>query len=88
MVGMLVGVAALSAWGFHRFAELTAALPTPLPFGLTPAEYQVKLAEYTAAVNAALRVEYREIFIATAALCALGALLGLALGSRKVAAAK
>jgi MFS family permease len=88
MVGMLVGVAALSAWGFHRFAELTATLPTPLPFGLTPAEYQVKLAEYTAAVNEALRVEYREIFIATAALCALGALLGLALGGRKVAAAK
>jgi MFS family permease len=83
MVGMLVGVAALSAWGFHRFAELTANLPTPFPFGVAPEEYQRQLAVYTAAVDAALRVEYREIFIATAALCALGALVGLLLGRHR-----
>jgi len=82
MVGMLVGVAGLSAWGFHRFAELTVDLPTPLPFGITPEEFQAQLAAYTNAVNEALRVEYREIFLATAGLCVLGALLALFLGGR------
>ena len=83
MVGMLVGVAALSAWGFHRFAELTTNLPTPLPFGITTEEYNAQLAVYNAALDAALRVEYREIFVATAAICGLGALLGLFLGRRR-----
>lgn len=86
MVGMLVGVAALSAWGLHRFQELTARLDTPLPFGLTEAEFRAKLAVYNAAVREALRVEYREMFLATAALCAFGVLVALALGRRHRAA--
>jgi MFS family permease len=74
-VGMLVGVAALTAWGLHRFQSLTAKLDTPLPFGLDPADYQAKLAVYQLAVKAALHTEYREIFLATAAVCLLGAVL-------------
>jgi MFS family permease len=85
MVGMLVGVAALSAWGLHRFQELTAALPTPLPFGITPEEYARQLAAYTTALQGALHTEYREIFLATAAICAVGALLALLLGRRRSA---
>jgi MFS family permease len=77
MVGMLAGVAALTAWGLHRFQSLTATLNTPFPFGMTPAEYQVKLTAYQAAVRAALHTEYHEIFLATAGICVLGALLGL-----------
>ncbi|GGN41800.1 MFS family permease [Actinoplanes campanulatus] len=77
MVGMLLGVATLTAWGLHRFQTLTAALDTPLPFGVDPAEYQARLAVYEAAVKAALQTEYREIFLVTAGVCVLGALLGL-----------
>jgi len=72
MMGMLLGVAALSAWGFYRFQSLTADLDTPLPFGVEPAVYATRLAEYEGRVRAALHTEYSEIFLLTAALCALG----------------
>lgn len=81
-MGMLLGVAALSAFGLHRFQELTAKLATPLPFGVTQEEYTRLLAEYTAAVRAALRTEYREIFLVTAVLCGVGALVALTLPGR------
>ncbi|MGC5022693.1 MFS transporter [Micromonospora sp. DT47] len=84
MMGMLLGVAALSAWGLHRFAELTADLATPLPFGIEAAEFRRQLDAYNDAIQVALRTEYAEIFTATAVLCALGALASLALGGRSV----
>ncbi len=83
MMGMLLGVAALSAWGLHRFHEFTKDLVPPLPFGVTAEEYNKQFAVYRAALDAALRAEYREIFLATAAICVLGALFGLLLGSRR-----
>ena len=82
MVGMLVGVATLSAWGLHRFQALTARLDTPLPFGVAPDEYRRRFAAYELAVKAALRTEYHEIFLATAVICVAGALLGLLLPGR------
>jgi len=82
MMGMLLGVAALTAWGLHRFRTLTAKLDTPLPFGVDPAEYKARLAQYQVALKAALQTEYREIFYATAGVCVLGALLALLLASR------
>jgi MFS family permease len=83
--GMLIGVAALTAWGLHRFAELTGALATPLPISPTggvvdPLEYQRQLATYTAAVNDALLVQYREIFALTAGCTVLAAVVAIALG--------
>jgi len=83
-MGMLLGVAALSAWGLHRFHQLTATLNTPLPFGVTPEEYARQLDAYTAAVRTALRIEYREMFLATAGLCGLGGLIALVLPGRTV----
>jgi MFS transporter, DHA2 family, triacylglyceride efflux pump len=78
--GMLIGIATLSAWGLHRFTELTATLNTPLPFGVDAPTYAHQLADYTRALNAALLVEYQEVFAITSALCVLGALTAAALG--------
>jgi hypothetical protein len=74
MTGMLVGVAALSAWGLHRFQALTADLGTPLPFGVNAQVYKQQLASYQLALQTALRTEYREIFLLTSGVCLLGAL--------------
>jgi MFS family permease len=82
-MGMLLGVAALSAWGLHRFQTLTAHLDTPLPFGVTPAEYQQRLDAYTVAVRAALRTEYGDTLSITALLCGLATLIGLTLPGRR-----
>jgi MFS family permease len=82
MMGMLLGVAGLSAWGFHRFQSLTADLDTPLPFGVEPAVYAGRLAEYEGRIRSALHTEYSEIFLITAALCAAGLLLALLLPHR------
>lgn len=79
MMGMLVGIAVLAAWGLHRFHQLTAELATPLPFGKDPSVFARELAAYQQALSAALRVEYREIFLITAGICLAGALLSLAL---------
>ena len=86
MSGMLVGVAALSAWGLHRFRELTAELATPLPFDVPPETYPRLLAAYQLAVQAALRTQYREIFLLTVAVCLLGAAGALLLDRRGQAA--
>jgi len=81
--GMLIGIAALSAWGLHRFTELTASLNTPLPFGVDAARYAEELAAYTQAVQVALLTQYREIFQLTAVLCLAGALSAALLGRRR-----
>jgi MFS family permease len=77
MTGMLIGVAALSAWGLHRFRELTATLNTPLTFGLPPDEAKRLIDEYRRALTDALLTEYHEIFLITGAICVLGAALSL-----------
>jgi hypothetical protein len=80
MMGMLVGIASLAAWGLHRFHQLTATLRTPLPFGVAPEVFRRKLAAYRRAVDAALHTEYREIFLVTAAICVIGAVVSVGLG--------
>ena len=82
MTGMLIGVAALTAWGLHRFHQLTATLNTPLPFGVAEDVYQRQLADYQRAVSAALHTEYAEIFLITGALCLVAAALAMLLPAR------
>lgn len=80
MMGMLVGIAALAAWGFHRFLELTADLPTPVECALDPLGPVCQA--YNAALRDALRIEYGEIFRITAVICLAGVLLSLLLRVR------
>ncbi len=83
MTGMLVGVAALSAWGLHRFRELTAELATPLPFGVSAQVYRQQLAGYQLALQAALRIQYKEIFLLTSGICLLGAVGALLINTKR-----
>ena len=82
MTGMLVGVSALSAWGLHRFQVLTATVDTPLPFGVSAAEFRAELARYEVVVRGALLTEYREIFLVTAGICVVGAVCAALVGHK------
>ncbi|WP_406673032.1 hypothetical protein WBK31_21370 [Nonomuraea sp. N2-4H] len=83
MMGMLIGIAAVSAWGFYRFQSLTAHLDTPLPFGVDAETYRRQLAEYTELVQAALHTEYTEMFLVTAVICLLGAVVAARMPARR-----
>lgn len=80
MTGMLVGVATLSAWGLHRFHSLTATLAPPLPFGKPQAQIDREMAVYLSKVNEAFLVQYGEIFLITAGVCVVGAVVALGVG--------
>ncbi len=75
MVGMMVGLAALSSWGIRRFNGLMADEPLPLRAeGMREPEYQALVAAYDETVAAALRAVYSEFFL----VAALVALAGIA----------
>jgi MFS family permease len=82
MTGMLIGLAALTAFGLWRFGQLTANLVPPLPFGMTNEQFNERLATYRQALQDALTTEYQEIFLVTAGLCVIGAGLSLVLPER------
>ncbi|MCH7232964.1 MFS transporter [Glycomyces sp. L485] len=86
MMGMLLGIAALTSWSLHRFAEATADLDTPLPFGMSEAEYLQQQEVYLEALDAALAAQYSDVFTATAVICLAGAVAALGLpGMRRAA---
>lgn len=82
MMGMLIGVAALTSWSLHRFQEATADLDTPLPFGIPEAEFLALQADYLKALDAALATQYAEVFTAAAGICAAAALVSLLIPGR------
>jgi MFS family permease len=85
MIGMLIGIAALSAWGLYRFnqylQERLEALPAPTadsPMGILVAQgARLKQATVEAYV-----MQYGEIFTITAWVCVVGAVLGLFIAGR------
>lgn len=85
MTGMLIGLAALTAFGLWRFAQLTGDLVPPLPFGMTNEQFTERLAVYSRGLQDALEREYQEIFLVTAGLCLVGVALSVLLPGREVA---
>lgn len=80
MVGMLIGIAALGAWGFYRFNQHLATL------AVVHANPNMSLAERLAAQAARYReayvMMYGDIFLSAAIVCVIGALLGLLIAGR------
>lgn len=78
MIGMLIGLAALSAWGLYRLNQHLQTLPFP-PGADTLAE---RLAAEADRYRAAYVLQYGDIFIVTTIICVVGALLGLLISGR------
>nr|ABP46197.1 major facilitator superfamily MFS_1 [Mycolicibacterium gilvum PYR-GCK] len=78
MIGMLIGIAALSAWGLYRFNQHLASLPASAG-GDSLAE---RLAAEANRVREAYVLQYAEIFTITAVVCVVGAVLGLLIAAR------
>lgn len=77
MTGMLIGVAALSAWGLYRFNQIMATLPKPS--GTNVLEIAVKVAENG---RTAYTMQFGEMFFITSLVCLAGAALALFIGGK------
>jgi MFS family permease len=77
MIGMLVGIAALSAWGLYRFNQILQSLPSPSANSLAE-----KLAGETTKYKTAFAMQYGEMFGITAIVCVVGAMLALFISGR------
>jgi MFS family permease len=77
MIGMLIGMAALSAWGLYRFNQILQSLPVVDTGNLLDAGRQ--LMENT---RIAYTMQYGEIFAITAVVCVVGALSSLLISDR------
>jgi MFS family permease len=81
MTGMLIGVAALSAWGFYQLPRIVLSLSAEVPDN---ASLAARLAAQATLYRQAFAEMYGGIFTVTAVVCVVGALLGLFIGSRRV----
>lgn len=77
MTGMLIGVAALSAWGLYRFNQILATLPRTEGDSLL-----AKVTAEAARYKLAFSMQYGSMFFITMLVCVVGALLGLLIASR------
>lgn len=80
MTGMLIGVAALSAWGLYRFNQILAGLSAQVPPDATLIE---RAAAIAGQYQKAFALMYGNIFTVTAVVCVVGALFGLLISGRK-----
>ena len=78
MIGMLLGIAALSAWGLYRFNQHLASLPVSTGGGTL----EERLLAEAGRVREAYALQYGEIFSITAIACVVGAALGLLISAR------
>ena len=84
MMGMTLGLAALSAWGVEHFQVLTVGLEFPLPLpGEANSVFEARAAEYTSNLNTAGLELFRRFFL-VAAVISLVAIVP-ALGMRRAA---
>jgi hypothetical protein len=80
MIGMLLGLSALTSWGLERFNSLVANLPLPLPvLGEAPELAQQRLAAYQQAILDASLTVFSEIFVVAAGVCGIALLPALLL---------
>src|SRR4029079_10823727 len=77
MIGMLVGIAALSAWGLYRFNQILQSLPAAKVDNLA-----AKLAAEAAKYKTAFAMQYGEMFGITAIVCIIGAIVALFISGR------
>jgi len=82
MTGMLIGVAALTAWGLYRFNQILATLPTSTADTL-PAKIAAEAERY----RTAFAMQYGSIFFITTIVCLAGAAFALLIGGRNARAA-
>ena len=80
MTGMLIGVAALTAWGFYVFNQKVQQATAAIPPNATLFE---RLAAQGQLYLHAFAEMYGDIFKVTALICVVGALLGLLVSGRK-----
>ena len=83
MTGMLIGVAALTAWGLYRFNQILATLPAVQADNL-PAKIAAEAERY----RTAFAMQYGSIFFITTIVCLVGAFFALFIGGRKDQAAE
>ncbi len=86
MVGMVVGLAALSSWGVQRFNSLASQIEIPIvrPAGLTDAEWQTMKDAASTATRAALHTVFSEFFLIAAIIVAIAIIPALFLYSHRV----
>ncbi|MEV0670079.1 MFS transporter [Mycobacterium sp. NPDC050441] len=80
MIGMLIGMAALSAWGLFRFNQHLASLAAAA--STSEMSLQERLASQAVRYREAYVSMYGDIFGITAIVCVVGAVLGLLIAAR------
>ncbi|MGB6209373.1 MFS transporter [Mycobacterium sp.] len=80
MTGMLIGVAALSAWGFYQLPHIVAKLSAQVP---ADASLAVRIAAQATLYRQSFAQMYGGIFTVTAIVCVVGAVFGLLISSRR-----